>query len=165
MAPTIASDMIVDTFRCFMPIAIMGSLNILIIKKLHASAKVRLARNATESTKESKDNQFTRTLVQLNALFFIFTFPLAFIYVIKDAYFYLVGGNNLTYILINFAWAVSFNFATIHYVVFFIVNFYFNKLFRTEIHIIFLTKGNDTPDSGNSAVLHPTAAIPRTVQP
>jgi hypothetical protein len=143
----------------------MGVLSVLIIKKLQASAKIRQARNATETSKESKDNQFTRTLIQLNSLFFVFTFPLAIIYVIKDAYFYIVGGNNLNYILINFAWAVAFNFATVHYVVFFFLNFYFNKLFRTEIKIIFLNRGNVIGDSGNSTVSQPLAAIPRSVQP
>jgi hypothetical protein len=129
---TLTSDMILCTLRCFLPMVVMGILNVFIVRKLKQSSKMR---TVDKNSQENKDEQFTRTLVRLNALFATLNLPLATIYVIKDAYFY-IAKPDMAYILINFAWAMSFNLATLHYVHFFFLNLYFNRLFRQELMII-----------------------------
>jgi hypothetical protein len=128
---TISSDLVVDSFRCFIPVVLMSVFSFLILRKLKQSSKVRSTINRTQSSQESRDSQFTKTLIHLNACFIVFTMPIAIVYIIKDTYLYTFKAD-LTYFIMNFAWNVAFNFSTIHYVAFFFLNFYFNQLFRRE---------------------------------
>ena len=131
MTYTLISDFVLCFLRCFFPMIAMTILSILTIRKLNESSKVR-TKITTETKKVNKDNQFTRSLIIVNLFFVIFNFPLAFIYVVKDIYFY-AASANYTYIIINFLWAMSFNLATLHYLSFFFLNYLFNHRFRSEV--------------------------------
>jgi hypothetical protein len=132
-AVTLSSDIILATLRCFLPIMIMVVFNYLIVRKLVESSN-RVHDN--KANRERKDRQFTRALMLLNAVFIILNLPLAVVYLIKDVHFY-THSLDMNYILINFIWSVLFNLASLHYVLFFFLNFYFNRLFRSEVNSVF----------------------------
>lgn len=135
--PTIISDVVVCTLRCFVPFTLMIIFNIFIVRKLWTSRIKRATQAATSSARTSRDIQFTQTLIIINALFMFFNFPLAVIYMIKDGYYYANDGRiDKTYVIIEFLWNMSFNIATLHYLAFFFLNFIFNRLFRQELNSI-----------------------------
>jgi hypothetical protein len=132
----ISSDVIVDMFRCVFPLVITVVLNILIVRKLHKSSRTTQMSN-TNSLRESRDRQFTRSLVFLNLYFAVFNLPRTILVISKDAYYYL-HRVDYYYVIINFAWSVAFDFGSLHFVLFFYISYYFNRLFRNEVNAIFV---------------------------
>jgi hypothetical protein len=137
-AVSIASDLISTMMRTYIPSGVMATLSALIILRLANSKKLSLGGGeAAVRQKLSKENEFTRTVVSLNFIFLAFNFPECVAYMIKITYQnIIVGASSLTLAQIAFMFNMIYFVSTGYYMMFFISNMMFNKIFYKEFCLV-----------------------------
>jgi hypothetical protein len=134
-AISFTSDVILIFMRVLIPLAVMGSLNFLICRKL-VTSRQSIHSSGSASIKANKDRQFTKNLVLMNVAFIAFNLPKAITYFVKDIIHESVfneGPFNAEEAKLTMYWYITFNISTFYYVIYFPLNVYFNKLFRREV--------------------------------
>jgi len=126
-------------FRFFIPFILFILINILSIKTIMKSK-----RNLKVTLK--KEIAFSKVLIYLGCLFFLFNFPLSFIVIIQIIYQYFISSSTSQLNYINFLIDCSRIFAWSYYGCGFFINSIFNKRFRKILIQIIVIK-----DSINSA--------------
>jgi hypothetical protein len=136
-AVSISSDVVSSLLRTYIPSGIMATLSLLIILKLNKSKKSSRGGGGTARPKASKENDFTNTVVSLNLIFLVFNLPECVAYLVKIMYQnVVVGATPLTLAKITFMFNVVYFVATGYYMVFFVSNMMFNKIFYKEFFLV-----------------------------
>jgi hypothetical protein len=154
------TDMVSSIIRTWLPITLMVTFDLFIIKKLNVN-KMKLTRR--QSTIHRKENDYTRNVIILNILFFLFNSPLAIAYFIEavqtNANFQL---SPLYMAIFNFYFGTAVDFSFAYQSLSFFINIISNKLYKNELLILFklrsLRVDNDATRN-NSISLNNTNAI------
>jgi hypothetical protein len=122
-------------FRTWLPILSMVLLDLLIIKRLNAN-KLKVTKGS--KSLHRKENHYTKNVILLNLLFFIFNAPLAVIYLIDaiNVYTPSVPKDPLYIAIISFLISISVNLSYAYQSASFFIYLIFNSVFRNELFFL-----------------------------
>jgi hypothetical protein len=124
---SISADLISSLLRNYLPSTAMIVLNVFIINKLKQS------KSKSNSRVQSKESDFTRSVVSLNFVFMAFNLPESIVYLIKIVFDHLTMCSDVAKVRITFMFQLAYFISTFYYMAFFFTNLMFNKLFRRQV--------------------------------
>jgi hypothetical protein len=152
-AVAIEADFVSALLRSFIPFFIMIVCNLLMMKKLKEKKAIR-------STKSRKENQFTRTVMIMNASFLILNFPQAIIYTIMSVYGFFQPLSTPTGQILTFCWNIVYFQTVIHYMFNNYINFKYNSVFKKEVYKLLRIRSNLVTDATVNSIANQAGGGP-----
>jgi hypothetical protein len=136
--------------RTLIPFSLMATMNILIIRRLNSNKRKVNAASLNVPQLAKKEQVFTRVVLSLNAIFFLFNGPFAITVCIDLMQGYFIKFPVTTDATLNLISSAALNFSLSYQAVYCFINFMFNKVFKSEVLRVLRLKRDDHPKSLNN---------------
>jgi hypothetical protein len=146
-APVIQAltDLTSTVMRTWLPMLLMVTFDILIIRKMQ-SKNVKL--KGHKSSSQNKENHYTRNVILLNVLFFVFNGPVAVGFLVETLrnYSTLVVLSTYNRAVFDMYFQIASNFSFAYQSVSFFINLIINNLYRTELFCLIKVRKQSTSE-------------------
>jgi hypothetical protein len=126
--------------RTAVPFIVMAVLNVMIVRRLRANKRKVQASTTSTPSVSKREHLFTRVVLSLNLLFFLFNFPMSVSITLNLITTYFVRVDALAEAGLSFFTQVALNFSLLYQAMYFFITFKFNSVFRREVLAVFYNK-------------------------